>query len=100
MMMRFLRKWIEGLGPYKSLAILAIPAAIVEPAKLVALAIAGEGHWFSGTFVLIVAYSLSIFVIERLFRIVKPKLLKLRWFAKGWRWFVGVRAKAIASFTK
>jgi hypothetical protein len=93
-------RWLESRSPYQSLVILAIPLAIVEPAKLVAVAIAGEGHWFTGTIVLIVAYALSILVVERLFRILKPNLLKLRWFAKGWRWFVGIRAKAIAPFTK
>lgn len=30
------------------------------------------------------AYGVSIFLIERLFTIVKPKLLRLRWFAKIW----------------
>jgi hypothetical protein len=79
---------------------LAIPLVIVEPAKLVALAIVGEGHWIVGTVALIVAYALSIFVVERLFRILKPNLLKIGWFARGWRWFVGVRAKVFAPFTK
>ena len=98
--MRFLRKWMEGLGPYQSLLLLAIPVAIVEPAKLVAVAFAGEGHWFTGSVILIVAYAVSILVVERLFRILKPNLLKLRWFAKVWRWFTAFRARAIASFTK
>jgi hypothetical protein len=47
-----------------------------------------------------VAYALSILVVERLFRILKPNLMKIRWFAKGWRWFVGVRAKVLAPFIK
>jgi hypothetical protein len=92
--------WLENRSAYQSLVILAIPFAIVEPAKLVAVAVAGEGHWLAGTVTLIVAYALSIFVVERLFRILKPNVLKLRWFAKGWHWFVTVRAKLIAPFTK
>jgi len=98
--MQRIRRWLESRSAYQSLAIIAVPFAMVEPAKLVAVGVAGEGHWFTGSIVLIVAYALSIFVVERLFRILKPNLLKLRWFAKGWRWFVSVRKKTMAPFTK
>ena len=77
------RRWLESRGAYQSLAIMAVPFAMVEPAKLVAVGVAGEGHWFTGTIVLIVAYALSIFVVDGLFRILKSNLLKFRWFAKG-----------------
>jgi len=81
---RSARVWIEGLGPYPSLALLVAPVCVVEPAKLVALAVVGEGHWITGTLGIAAAYGVSIFLIERLFTIVKPKLLRLRWFAKIW----------------
>jgi len=29
--------------------LLAVPTATVEPLKLVAVAVAGEGHWIAGT---------------------------------------------------
>jgi hypothetical protein len=38
-----LRRYIESLGPYQSLSLLAIPTGLVEPLKLVALAVAGRG---------------------------------------------------------
>jgi hypothetical protein len=98
--MRFPRKWMEGLGPYQSLVLLAVPLAIVEPAKLGALAFAGEGHWLTGTVIMIGAYALSILVVDRLFRVLKANLMKLWWFASAWRWFTAVRAKAISPFTK
>jgi hypothetical protein len=78
------RHAIERLGPYQSLLLLAIPTAIVEPLKLIAVAIAGDGHWITGTVVIIAAYATSLLFVERLFVIVKPKLLKLRWFARLW----------------
>lgn len=68
-------------------------------AKLVALAIFGKGHWLGGIVVMITAYGVSILFIHRCFRIVKPKLLKLRWFATVWRMFTGLRAKVLAPFT-
>jgi hypothetical protein len=85
------RRAIENLGPYQSLALLAVPTCIVEPLKLVAVAIAGEGHWLAGTAVITGAYVCSLFLVERLFRVVKPKLLQLGWFARLWSWFIDIR---------
>lgn len=91
----WLRRHIEGLGPYQSLVLLLIPASIVEPLKLGAVAIAGEGHWISGTAVIVCAYAASLFLVERLFRIVRPKLLTLPWFALLWNWLLSLRASAL-----
>jgi hypothetical protein len=82
---------LERLGSYQSLVILAIPLAIVEPLKLVALFVVGEGHFIAGILVMVCAYAGSLFITERLFVVLKPKLLTLRWFAFTWRWFVTVR---------
>src|ERR1700730_14993452 len=83
----------DRLGPYQSLLVLAVPLAIVEPLKLVALFVVGDGHFITGVFVLVCAYAGSLFVTERLFNIVKPKLLTLPCFAKIWNWFVAIRGK-------
>ena len=53
--------------------------------------VAGDGHFIAGTLVMIIAYSGSFFVSERLFRVLKPKLLILPWFGMMWSWFVTVR---------
>ena len=90
-----LRRTIEGLGPYQSLLLLAIPTSIVEPLKLAAVAIAGEGHWITGTIVIVCAYAASLFLVERLFKIVKPKLLTLPWFARFWNWLLALRGRAL-----
>jgi hypothetical protein len=57
---------------------------MVEPLKVAALVIAGKGHWLSGTATIVAAYAMSLLVVERLFRLVKPKLLMLNWFATIW----------------
>ena len=77
-----LRGAIERLPPYPSLLLLSIPWLIVELTKLVALALAGEGHWLSGAGFLVGAYGTGALCTERLFVIVKPKLLQLTWFAR------------------
>lgn len=89
------RAWIKRLGPYPSLLLLAIPAAVVEPMKLVAVAVAGKGHWIAGTGMIVAAYAASLLVVERLFGIVKPKLLTLPWFAWLWVRFVILRARLL-----
>ena len=90
-----LHRLLNRLGPYQSLLILAIPLAIVEPLKLVALFVVGEGHFVAGVLIMIFAYAGSLFVTERLFLVLKPKLLTLSWFAVAWQWFVTVRDKLI-----
>src|ERR1700759_732352 len=88
------RRIIEGLGPYQSLVLLAIPTALVEPLKLIAVAVAGDGHWITGTVMIVAAYAASFLLVERLFLIVKPKLLTLPWFARLWTRFIVIRGKA------
>jgi hypothetical protein len=95
------RKAITRLRPYPSLLLLAVPLAIVEPLKLTAVFLAGDGHFITGTLMIICAYAVSLFLTERLFVIVRPKLLKLPWFAALWRPFVRVRSRVlrwVASF--
>jgi hypothetical protein len=89
------RGYIERLGPYQSLLILAIPTSLVEPLKIVAVAVAGEGHWITGTVMIIAAYGCSLVFVERLFQVVKPKLLTLPWFARLSNWVLLVRAKLV-----
>jgi hypothetical protein len=92
------RGYIERLGPYQSLLLLSIPTGLVEPLKLIAVAVAGEGHWITGTVMIIVAYGFSLLFVERLFQIVKPKLLSLPWLARLWNWVLVVRDKVVGLF--
>ena len=91
---------IEKFGPYQSLALLGVPVCVVEPLKLVALAVAGDGHWITGAAMIVTAYAGSLLVVERLFVIVKPRLLTLRWFARLWEWFIALRSKLIKPFRR
>ena len=71
--------------------LLVVPTSIVEPLKLVAVAIVGEGHWVTGTLVILAAYAASLLLVERLFAIVKPKLMMLGWLARLWTRIVNLR---------
>jgi hypothetical protein len=90
-----LRRRLERLGPYPSLVVLVIPLAIVEPFKLVAVLVAGGGHFVTGMFFLVLTYVVSLLLTEWLFVALKPKLLMLPWFATLWRWFVVFRRRGL-----
>jgi hypothetical protein len=90
-----IQRFLKRLGPYQSLSILAVPLAIVEPLKLIALFVLGGGHFVAGALVMICAYAGSLFITERLFVVLKPKLLSMPWFAVTWQWFVTARSKLI-----
>jgi hypothetical protein len=85
------RRYIRRLGPYQSLALMLLPILLVEPLKIVAMFVAGHGHWLTGTGMLVAAYGISLVVVERLFKVVKFKLMTMNWFADLWRWFTAVR---------
>src|SRR5512132_4000807 len=73
------RRRLQKMSPYLSLVLLLVPLLLVEPLKLVAVFIAGKGHWLTGTGMLIGAYAVSLLFVERLFRMIKPKLMTLGW---------------------
>src|SRR3954471_9068321 len=86
---------LQRLGPYQSLFLMSVPVLLVEPLKLAALLVAGKGHWLTGTRMIVGAYAASLLCVERLFRVVKPKLIMIRWFEKGWMWFVHLRDRIV-----
>lgn len=92
-----LRRRVQQLQPYPSLLVLLVPLTLVEPLKMAALLVAGKGHWLSGTAMIVVAYGASLLIVERLFRIVKPKLLMLHWFAITWAIVQRIRGAAISA---
>jgi hypothetical protein len=85
------RRSIQQLSPYQSFLLLFVPIATVEPLKIVALVVAGKGHWLSGAVTIVAAYATSLLVTERLFRLVKPKLMMLHWYAAIWAKTASVR---------
>lgn len=94
------RRRLQKMSPYLSFSLLLVPLLLVEPLKLVAVLIAGKGHWLTGTGMLVGAYAVSILFVERLFRMVKPKLMTLRWFARLWPWVTAFRDKIIPTVKK
>jgi hypothetical protein len=51
------RRGLQQISPYLCLLLLLVPLLLVEPLKVVALIIAGKGHWLTGTAMLVAAYA-------------------------------------------
>jgi hypothetical protein len=92
---QYIRRSIQRLSPYASLCLLAVPLMLAEPLKMVAIFTFGSGHWLAGLGVMLCAYLVSVLLVERLFKIVKPKLLTLSWFVTGWKKFIAARGTAL-----
>jgi len=63
------------------------------------LIVAGNGHWLTGTGMLVAAYAASLLVIERLFRVLKPKIMTIGWFNRLWTGFVAARARLMGGWS-
>ena len=84
------RHRIQELSPYAALILLGVPTITVELSKVAAVLILGSGHWVTGLVVMLCAYAASLFITERLFVLVKPKLMKLPWFKRTWLSLISV----------
>jgi hypothetical protein len=89
--MRSLRAWLAALGPYPALLLLAVPFLVLEPLKLLAVYWTATGHVVTGTVALLALHGASLLSTERLFAVLKPKLLTIRWFATVWGRIEAVR---------
>ncbi|QFU17261.1 hypothetical protein [Microvirga thermotolerans] len=78
-------QWIERavgrLPPYGILTLFLVPLAVIEPFKLYALYLFGQGHFASGLLTFFVAKVVGLGLAERLFAIGRDKLLTIGWFA-------------------
>jgi len=94
-----IRAWIVSLRPYPTLALFAVPIIIFEPVKPVAAYLVATGQMAMGTVTLIVGEILKLTFVDRLFRIARPKLLRIPAFAWGygyWRMILNlIRASRV-----
>ncbi len=77
----FVRQWSRRLPAYVALIALMVPLAVAEPAKIFALYLIGEGHYFSGLATLAIAYLVSIVLIDSIYEGARPQLRSIQWFA-------------------
>jgi len=80
--------FIAGLPPYGALCALAIPSAVLIPAKLLGVYFLAGGHLISAAVVIFLAKVASTALIGRIFLLTKPALMQIGWFAHAYELFV------------
>ena len=95
-----LERRIAALGPRVALAVLFVPALALLPVKIGALWLVGLGRVMVGLTILVVAKILGTAVVARLFLLTQPQLMRLGWFARGYRRWVAWKTRIIASLVE
>jgi hypothetical protein len=86
---RSIERWIESLGPYSTLAVFLIPLILLEPVKPLSAYLMVSGHFVSGVLALVLGEVLKILIVERVFHTGRPKLMKIKAFARTHDFVVG-----------
>ena len=95
-----LERRIAALGPRVALAVLFVPALALLPVKIGALWLVGLGRVMVGLTILVVAKILGTAVVARLFLLTQPQLMRLGWFARGYRRWVAWKTRIISSLVE
>lgn len=91
-----LEAWLVSLPPYAALTAFVAPSILILPIKLVALWFAAMGRYGLALGSLIVGKMLGTAILARLYRILRPRLMAIPWFAKADTWFFYWRDQAYA----
>lgn len=90
--------WARRLGRYPSLLLVLLPLAVLEPAKPAGAWLLATGRPMTGLLVLAGAELVKITLVERLFHLVRPRVMTIPWFAWGFTrvvfWLERLKASA------
>lgn len=85
---RAMENAIRRLPPWGAMLLFALPTVLLFPVKLAALWLIAQGKGTLGVIVIIGAKLVGTAVVARLFNLTQPALMKLRWFAAIYHWFI------------
>ena len=86
--------FLKGLSPWATLVVFAIPALMILPFKVAAVAVMASGHFGWGIALILAAKTLGLGVTAFLFDLCRDNLLQLVWFERLYRLVLRVRAWA------
>jgi len=75
-----LASWVEGFSPAASLAVFALPVALLLPFKFGGLWLLARGSWIGAVVMLLCAKLVGLGVTAFVFNVCRHKLLQLDWF--------------------
>jgi hypothetical protein len=88
--------WIAALPPAGTLVLLALPAAVVLPLKMLAFWLMATGEWIEGVGVFVFAKSGAIGTTAFVFDAGRHKLLQIGWFRVIYNYVIWLREWAHA----
>jgi hypothetical protein len=91
-----LETWLVRLPPYGALAAFVAPSILILPIKLAALWFAAMGRFGLALAAVIFGKMLATAILARLYRILRPTLMAIPWFARLDTWFFYWRDQAYA----
>ena len=91
-----LEAWLVTLPPWGALLTFVAPSILILPMKLMALLFVAHGRYAMALTVLILGKVLATAILARLYRILRPTLMRIRWFAWADTKFFYWRDKAYA----
>jgi hypothetical protein len=94
-LVRELERRVARLPAYVALGTLAVPFAVAEPLKVVAVYWIALGHFALGAGTLVLAYGASFIVVERIYHAARPQLLTIVWFTAMLGYAAGLRDGAL-----
>ena len=91
-----LEAWLVRLPPYWALLTFAAPSILILPVKLSAFWFGMHHHYGLAFGSVMLGKLLGTAILARLYRILRPSLMAIPWFAKGDTWFFYWRDRAYA----
>lgn len=91
-----LERWISGLPPWAALPMFLVPMAVLFPLKIAALWMMAHHHVLLGLQIILLAKVVGTAIAARLFMLLKPTLLKVEWFARGYSWITAWKERVMA----
>lgn len=81
-----LEAWLAGLPPWAALIAFVAPSTLVLPVKLAAIWFALHGQFALATLSIVIGKTVATALIARLYKVLRPTLLRLSWYLKAETW--------------
>ena len=91
-----LEAWLVQLPPYGALLAFVAPSILILPIKLAAVWFGVHERYGLALAAVILGKLLATAILARLYRILRPTLMTIPWFARGDTWFFYWRDRAYA----
>jgi hypothetical protein len=88
---------IRRLPPRVAVVVFLVPALVLFPLKILALAFINDGHAMAGLGVIILAKLLGTALVGRLFVLLEPQLRQFGWFVRTLDWWLTTKARVAAA---